>query len=310
MADNISPLYISPFLSAIAIKYRQTGFIADQVMPRTPVDRQTFVHLADRMEDWITPPDTLVGRTSQPHQLASALQNPETMSTLNQGLDEPVPNQDQMNGPTESALGRATQRIAGLIELRREIRVATLFATAGNFAYGTTLTSTAQWSDYTNSDPIKALLEELDKPFMRPNTLVLGQDVWTKIRMHPKVSLAVYGSVQAAGVVVTREQLAAVLEIETIIVGQGWYNTAAKGQAKAKTRVWPKLCAGIYLGQNGGPDSGNTWGYTAQFGSRVAGTIVDPDIGLFGGVKVRAGESVLEKVAAAEFGFTFLTAVA
>jgi len=308
MAGN-SPLVIIPALSAIAIKYRQAGFIADEVLPRTPVEKQEFKHLADRMADWITPPDTDVGRTGKPNSLSSSAQDGTDLSTRNQGLDEPVPNQDDKNGPSESALGRATQRVMGLVELRREIRVAAKFATADNFSYGTTLSSTSQWSDYTNSNPVKAILEELDKPFMRPNTLVMGQSVYTVLRQHPKILMAVFGAVKNGGVV-SKEQLAALFEVDRIIVGQGWYNSAAKGQATVKTRVWGKVLSGIYLGQNGGPDSGNTWGYTAQFGTRVAGTIVDPDIGLWGGVKVRAGESVIEVVAAPEFGFTFLDAVA
>lgn len=309
MAGN-SPLVIVPALSAIAIKYRQAGFVADEVMPRTPpLDKQEFKHLTDRMSDWITPPETDVGRTGAVNKLASAGQDGVDLATRNQGLDEPVPNQDQMNGPSESALGRATQRVMSLVELRREIRVATKFATAGNFSYGTTLQGQAQWSDYDHSNPVDAILAELDKPFMRPNVLVMGQAVYTKLRQHPKILMAVFGAVKTGGVV-SREQLAALFEVDKIVVGQGWYNSAAKGQTPVKTRVWGKICAGVYLGQEGGPDSGNTWGYTAQFGSRVAGTVADPDIGLFGGVKVRAGESVLEVVAAPEFGFAFLDAVA
>jgi hypothetical protein len=309
MADANSPLYIHPTLTAIAIKYRQDGFIADQVLPRVPVDRQEFIHLSDRLGDWITPPDDLVGRTGTPNALANSAQDPTTLATSNRGLDEAVPNQDAQNGPTESALGRATQRIMSLVELRREIRVANLFATAANFTYTTTLSGTGQWSDYTNSDPVAALLAELDKPFVRPNALVMGREVWTKLRQHPVVVEGILGTGAVRGVV-DLQAVAALLEIDRIIVGSGWWNSAAKGQTVTKARVWGKHCCGVYLGGLGGPDGGNTWGYTAQFGSRVAGTYVDPKIGLWGGVYVRAGESVKEVVAAPEFGFQFLNAVA
>ena len=106
-----------------------------------------------------------------------------------------------------------------------------------------------------------------------------------------------------------RENLASLLEIDEIIVGDGWVNTGKKGQTVTKTRIWGKMCAGIYSG-DASTDSNGTWGYTAQFGSRVAGTIQDPDIGLFGGVKVRAGESVREVVTAKEFGFLLNAVVA
>ena len=216
----------------------------------------------------------------------------------NQGLDEPVPNQDQMNGPSESALMRATQRVMGFVELRREQRAAAMVSDPANYAYTATLSGTSQWSDYTNSDPLNDLLTYLDMPFVRPNKLVIGRAVWTILSQHPKLT----SSFAINSKIISKDQLAGLLEIDEIIVGDGWINTNAKGQTVSKTRIWGKFCAGIYQG-NIANDSAGTWGYTAQFGNRIAGTIQDPDIGLFGGVKVRAGESVREVVTAKEFGF-------
>ena len=48
-----------------------------------------------------------------------------------------------------------------------------------------------------------------------------------------------------------------------------------------------------------------TFGYTAQFKDRVSGSIVDPDIGLRGGQRVRVGESVKELVVAKDAGYLF-----
>jgi hypothetical protein len=308
MADNNSPLYINPVLTAVAIKFRQKGFIADTVMPRMQVDKMEFIHLKDRLQDWISPTSTLVGRASRPHNISPALQDSVTMATQNQGLDEGVPNQDQMNGPNESAMGRATQHVMGKIEISREIRVANIFNTSANFAGGDTLTGSGQFSN-SSSDPVAQIMAELDACFMRPNILIMSYEVWAKVRAHAKVLMAIFGALKTNGLA-TREQLAALLEVDQIVIGGGWYNSAEKGQTPNQTRIWPKVLAGIYLGQSGGPDSGNTWGYTAQFGQRVAGTIIDPDIGLFGGVRVRAGESVVEVPAETSFGFLFKDAIA
>ena len=99
------------------------------------------------------------------------------------------------------------------------------------------------------------------------------------------------------------------MEIDEVIVGDGWINAAKKGQAVSKTRIWGKFCAGIYQGDIN-LESAGTWGYTAQFGPRIAGTIQSPDIGIWGGVRVRAGESVREVVPGKEFGFLFTNVVA
>ena len=309
MADTNSPLFIRPDLSAIAIKYRQDNMVADEVMPRIKVEKQEFIHLADRMAEWITPPDTMVGRTGAPNMLSNSFEDPTQLATVNQGLDEPVPNQDQLNGPNESALGRATQRVVSLLELRREIRVAGMCATGANFTYTTTLSGTSQWSDYVNSDPVGTILPQLDIPFMRPNILVMSREVWTKLRAHPKILMAIFGAVKTGGLA-NREQVAGLFEVDKLVIGSGFYNSAAKGQTLAKTRIWGKHLVGFYQHALGGPDGGNTWAYTAQFGDRVAATYPDPKVGLFGGEWVRAGESVKEVIAAPEFAFQFLNAVA
>lgn len=308
MADANSPLVIVPKLSSVAIKYRQSNMIADKVLPRVTVDSQEFISLADRMGDWITPPDTTVGRTSNVNKLANSLQDPTYLATVNQGLDEPVPNQDQMNGPSESALMRAVQRVMGFVELRREMRASAIITNTSNYAYTATLSGTAQWSDKVNSNPLYDILTWLDKPFMRPNKITMGRDVWTQLSMHPKMIEAAFWAGSQAGKI-TLQQLADLLEVKEINVGDGWTNNANKGQAVTKARIWGKFFSATYIG-DGAQDSGNMWGYTAQFGSRVAGTIQDPNIGLFGGVNVRAGESVKEVVAAPEFGVLLSAVIA
>ena len=303
MANANSPLIIVPKLSAVAIKYRNKSFIADKVMPRVKVDAQEFIYAKDRMADWITPVETSVGRTGRVNELANSQQDPIYLATLDQGLDERVPNRDQMNGPRESALMRATQRVMSLVELRREQRVSTIVTTPGNYQFKTALAGNSKWSDYNNSNPVDTILTELDKPFMRPNKIIMGRNVYTKLRQHPKIVEAVFGVISSAGVV-AQQQLAAILEVNEVIVGDGWYNSAAAGQTPNNTRLWGNFCAMIYQSQADSidPQGGNSWGFTAQFGNRVAGTLQDPDIGLFGGVRVRAGESVREVIPAPEFG--------
>jgi hypothetical protein len=311
MADAVSPLIIVPSLSAVAIKYRQSNFIADKVMPRVTVDTQEFIYAKDRMSEWITPVETFVGRTGLVNQLSSSKQDPTYLATRDQGLDEPVPNRDSQTGPHESALMRATQRVMSLVELRREQRVAAMAATAGNYTFSTTLSGTSQWSDKVNSNPLNDLLTYLDMPFMRPNKIVMGRAVWTQLSQHPKMIEAAFWAGAQAGKV-TLQQVAELLEVDEIIVGSGFYNAAVKGQAIAQTRLWGKFCAGIYQSEADqiDPQGGNSWGFTAQFGQRIAGTIVDPNIGMLGGVKVRAGESVREVIPAPEFGFLISGAVA
>jgi hypothetical protein len=56
--------------------------------------------------------------------------------------------------------------------------------------------------------------------------------------------------------------------------------------------------------------AGCSFGYTAQFGPVLAGTILDPDMGMRGGERVRSGESVKELITANDLGYFVQNAIA
>jgi len=307
-----APFPIQPALTAIATRFRNEAMIADMVLPRVPVAAQEFKYFAHTMAEDFTLPDTRVGRRSRPNEVeftATEL----TSATEDFALDDPIPMADLMNAPANmDPEGRSVEGIANLLALDREVRAANLVFNTNSYATGNkaTLSGTSQWSDFTNSNPIDAMLIAMDAMVMRPNIAVFGRAVWTKLSQHPRICKAVFGNNTDAGIV-TRQQLAALLELSEVIVGEGWVNTAKRGQTPTMTRVWGKL--GALLHRDGQADTrGNrtTFGFTAQFGDRVAGSIEDRDIGMRGGRRVRVGESVRELITNNTLGYLFIDAVA
>lgn len=314
---------IVPSLAAVAVAYAQGALIADQVMPRVPVLTQTFRYLQYGLADALQAPDTLVGRKSAPNQIDwSAAEQQATVQ--DHGLDAPVPNADiqawelarQAGAGYVSAaspLERHTKLVMQSVLNRREKRAADLVFAAGSYGAANkvalTGTPTQQWNDYANSDPLVAIMGYLDSMVMRPNIGVLGRATATKLRMHPKVCKAVFGNNTDAGIVPLRA-LADQLELEDIYVGDAWLNTAAPGQAAVVSRVWGKHAAFLVRNKEADTEGGITFGLTAQWGDRVGGVIEDADVGLRGGQRVRAGESVKELVTANDLGFFVQDAVA
>lgn len=307
-----APFPIQPELTAIAVCYRNSALIADAVLPRVPVATQEFKYFRFSSSENFTLPQTAVSRRGRPVEVEFSAEE-VTDATRDYALDDPIPLADIENAPSNiNVRGRAVEGLADLIALDREVRVANLVFAAGTYsaANRVTLSGSSQWSDYTNSNPVDAILSAMDGMVMRPNVLVLGQAVWTKLRQHPRVVQAIYGQAVAGGIT-SREQVASLLEIDEILVGQGWVNTARKGQAANMQRVWGKHAALIH--RDGLADTrGNrtTFGFTAQWGDRVAGEIEDRMIGMRGGIRVRVGESVREVIAAPDLGYFFENAVA
>lgn len=316
---------IQPRLTAVALTYRNLDLVADALMPRLRVDSPTFKWSKYTLADGFTIPDTRVGRKSATNQIDwTATESSD--SVVDYGLEDVIPQFDilaaQASMSTQGVMPidpemRTAQLLEDLVQLDRENRVATLLTTLGTYpsANRTTLSGTSQWSDFTNSDPVQAILTALDVPMMRPNVLWMGQSVWTKFRSHPKVTAAIVamgGNAAVGGSVVSREAVAALFELDEVIVGKSFLNSAKPGQTASLSRTWGKHAGLMYRSPNLLSATGSiTFGFTAQWGDKVAGEIANaPNVGLRGGKVIRVGESVKEVVAANDVAYFFQNAVA
>lgn len=309
----------NPELTAIAIGYknRDVDLIADEVLPRIPKGSLKFSFTKYSVTDAYTVPSTRVGRKSDPTMVdfGGTLIHDECEDF---GLDDLVPNVEQEAWEKSakqvgvvSPLNKSTSLLTSLVQLDREIRVANKVFNASSYSAGlqATLSGTSQWSDYTNSNPVVSINEALDTMLVRANTLVFGQATWTKLRMHPKVVQAIYPSGNNGAGVVTRQQLAELFEVQRILVGAGFANTAKKGQTPVMSRVWGKHASALFLSKDLADQDQPTFGFTAGFGDKIAGTMPSSK-GLRGGQVVRVGESVREVIAAQECGYFWQNAVA
>ena len=305
------PFPVNPTLSAIALMYKNPdiALIADAVLPRTPTSRKSKYLKYDLAQGY-TAPDTKVGRKSAPNQIDFTATE-VTFEVDNYALDDLVPNEDIVSdNQGVDPLGTATTYLTNLMNLSREIRVANMVFNTTNYSTSqtTTLAGTSQWSD-TNSDPVKTISDMLDNAIIRPNICVLGQKTWTALRRHPKLVQSVKNTAQNSGII-NRAEFAELFEIQELLVGAGFVNTAKRGQAQSMSRVWGNHAAFIYRDRAAGPQAGVTFGFTAQFEKRFAGNIPEPKIGISGGQLVRVGERLKEVICAPELGVFFQNAVA
>jgi hypothetical protein len=304
-------------MTAVALATKQANLIADQVLPRVPVSAEKFSCNVYPTGDGFTVPETKVGRKGKPNEVEFS-SSELTFSTEDHALDTPVPNKDVAAWQAEQQMGnsalvdprlRATGMLTQCLDTRREKRTAETVFNAANYTNKVVLSGTSQWSDYTNSDPDYAINQMLDSLVMRPNVPVFSRRVWSVLRRHPKLCAAYYKNGANAGVL-TLEQFKEHFELPNVpLIGEGWLNTNPKGQAANLVRIWTNDAAFIYRDMNADTDFGITWGLTAQWGGRVAGTIVDPDMGMRGGERVRVGEAVKEIVVASDMGYLFKSAI-
>jgi hypothetical protein len=318
-----APFIIRPDLVAIANDYSRVnsarrGFIADQVMPRVRVGSPQFEYMEFPVDEAFYVPDTQVDRLGRLNELVQAATT-AAGAVKDWGLAQPVAYRDvraaqQANIPF-SPLARATRNVTDKVQLAREVRVANFIFNAASYqaGYKVTLAGATQWSDPA-SDPVAVINDAAAGMLVKPNTLVLGMSTRNILRRHTKVSVALGGSAES-GRYVQDAELAEVLGVERIVIGNTIRATSKRGQTLATGPIWGKHAALLFVpptGPDGNVDDDQSpaFGLTFQWNDNVAGTYDDPTIGLYGGVRVKAGESLIEKGVAPFAGYFFENAIA
>ncbi|MBD2628484.1 phage capsid protein [Trichormus variabilis] len=309
-----APFPIDPALTAVAISYKNSKLIADEVMPRVPVARQEFKWWKFSMEENFRIPDTRVGRTSKPNEVEFSASQ-ETSSTDDFGLDDPIPQNDIENASEGyDPVMRATESLTDLVLLDREKRVADLVFNLNSYpsTQRVTLSGSSQFSD-PSSTPISVIADAMDAMIMRPNIMVIGRGAFSPLVRHPHIMKAFNGNDGDRGRA-TAKFLAELFELDMVHIGEAWSVTSRKGQPTTTARLWGKHIALLHRDGLANPAAGTagrpTFGFTAQWGTRIAGKKSDADIGLRGGMRVRSGESVKEKICASDFGYYIQNAAA
>ncbi|TVO53852.1 phage capsid protein [Denitromonas halophila] len=310
-----SPIPVNPQLTAVALAYRNQNLIQDLVLPRVDAHDEFFWHKHQK-DAAFSVPDTKLGRKSEANEVEFTATRMDD-STQDYGLKDKVPLSDmrKAEGTNIDPLATATENLTRLVTLDRERRVAGMVFNAANYATGNkvVLSGTSQWSDYSNSNPLSAILTKMDGMIMRPNALTIGQAVWTILRQHPKIVEAVKGTGAGSDAqgMISREQLAALLEIDNIYVGQAFINGAKKGQAMTLSRTWGKHCALIYQEPVSSTANATTFGFTAQSGDGLrVRSWFDEKVGSDGAEVVQVVDTVKEVITADDLGYFFENAVA
>lgn len=286
-----------PVLTAIAVAYHNPDatLIADEVLPRVKVGGLKFGYQTYNEADSFTVPDTRIGRRSSPNMVEIDGQD-ATGECADYGIGVPLDNDTIAEAERKGFDPRkqATERATNIVLLDREIRVRDVVFNAASYnaANKIQLAGTSQFSDFVNSDPIGQITDMLDGCFMRPNKLVFGQRSWSITRRHPDILKAINHNSGDKGMA-SRQAMADLFEVDQVLVGASRVNLAKPGQPVGIARVWGSHIAGVFIDRTVNTGGGVTFGFTAQYGDRVAGT-KDLDIGLRGGISVRAGETVKE----------------
>jgi len=256
MAGRLTTLrVVDPVLTNIALGYTNAELIGDKLFPFVPVEKSGVKVPRFGKAAFV------IERTKRGLRARRARVDFETDS-LTVDLEE-----HSLEGAVDSNesdeawfdLAQAAQQVVqDKLALEREADAATLATTAGNFVAAnkkTDLAGNTLWSAaHDDSKPIDNINAGADavraKIGRRPNTLVLGPEVWKALRQHAQIK-ALLGNSDLK--VVTIEHVLSLFApwLKTVLIGEAVQSASAKATA-AVTDVWGKNALLAYVPEKPG----------------------------------------------------------
>jgi hypothetical protein len=296
------------------------NFIATRVFPVIPVDKQSNIYYTYDKSAWFR--DDVQPRADGTESAGTGYGvSTDTYACEVRALHKDIGPQARAN--TDAPLNLETESAQLLTQkfmLNYELQwVTDYFATSiwdTDVVGGTNFT---KWSDYTGSDPIEDVEAGkeviLSTTGFEPNTLVLGYQVFRKLKRHPDIiDLLKYTSSEN----ITAAMLARIFEVDRLFVAKSIKTTDEEGTAESSVTysfTHGKNALLCYSAPSPGlltPTAGYTFqwtGVSAGLGTGVG--MSREEIPLTRGAVRIEGESAWDgKVVAADMGYFFSLAVA
>ena len=321
-------VHVNTPLTQVSIAYlqNQTEFVAAQVCPIIPVTKQSDRYYVYNRGDFFRDQMQRRAPGTPAASVGYRLDNTPTYFADVWAEAKPIP--DQLRGNADAVLNMDRDAVEFLSQqalIRREkIFAANLFTTG---KWNTDMTGVAagpaagqfhQWNDPA-SNPIEdiragklAIKQATGYP---ANSLVLSEPVWLKLIDHPDlVDRVKYGQTAGRPATVSREALAAILELDRILVMGSIENTAAEGQTASHSFIGAKSSLLCNVAPSPGlltPSAAYTFSWTGYLGAGNEGNrikryrweIIASDI-------VEIEMAFDTKLVAPELGYFFTSAIA
>lgn len=308
---NANSVHVDAALSDFATAYANRDMIADILSPIVEVDqRSNKYHKRSRrgsshvVADLMGPKSPANETTYETSTGTYVVQDRGLMDYVDYAM---IDNADAALSPEEETVNDLRTKLA----LAREVRVASLLCTSGNYASGSTGAVSTVWTNTTTSTPIKDInTAKAAVPPGGPGTRLVAWcsiEVWNALRAHPDL-LALKGMDKG---LITRSDFAQFFEVDEILVSDAQKDTNNMGQDPSYSRIWTATVFGLARLPVGRP-SIRTSALSLTFRVRPGiqtFTWEEPKIGVKGSKGIRVSFSDDEVIPQNDMGY-LLTSVA
>jgi len=242
---------VDPVLTGMLVGYKQDDmrFVASRVFPVLNTEKDSGTYYIFTKKYWFL--DQMKQRAPGGDFARSGYGvSSTTFTTLQWGLEHPIPVENRANNQTPMALEQA-----GVAWLAQQSLIRKERAWAADFmktsVWGTDdNNSTTDWDDFTSGDPFADVLTAKrtisNNTGNDGNTMVLGYIVHQALQNHPDIIDRIK-HVQIAGPGNVETALASLFDVSNYLVGKASYSTANEGQAFSASAIIDDDCLVTYV---------------------------------------------------------------
>ena len=235
---------IDKFLTNASNMLLPAGYISEMVLPAVSV-QQTTGKIANYGDGHLRIVNTVHVGEGEYARVESITRDSDTYSIENHGLQGTITDEDFRNveKPYDARIDE-TLALTTHLWLGKEKGLADTLQDPTIITQGATLTGNAQYNnrDHADSNPIEDMQNArdtvLDAIGVSINTAIMSKKVFNALRFHNQ--LLNTGFVQNRTGQLTGQELADVLEVDNIFVGEAVFNSAKQGQTAVIAQVWGK----------------------------------------------------------------------
>jgi hypothetical protein len=264
----------------------QSRYIAARAFPIVPVAKQSDLYYIFDRADWLRA--TAEKRAPSTESAGGGFRISNTnyfadVWAFHKDVDDQIrANADQIIDPDKAAVQFSSQACL----TRRELEWATKYFATGvwaneraGVASGASGTQFNRW-DVASTTPIadiRAAKQTISRATgFTPNKLILGSDVWNALQDHAEFTdRIVAGQTPGGPAIVSKAVLAAVLELEEVMISDAVINTGPEEGTEATDFVLGKHALLCYAAPSPAidiPSAGYTFSWTGLFGAGSAGS--------------------------------------
>lgn len=226
--------------TVLSVGFKNDEFIAERLAPmvRTPKTKFSYYEFDKtrfRIPELLRAPKSAFKRGDMGIVV-------KTDETLEYGFEELIDDTERVDYENDIDLElEKTEDATDITLLGYEKRVADMLRSTTNLTQNVTLSGTAQFNDYTNSDPVGAFStarKTIHKATgKKANVAAMSFETFETLRKHPDITSHFKYTTAAS---ITPQMMAGFFELNEIVIGGALNDTAKEGQTEALDYVWGK----------------------------------------------------------------------